>query len=90
MKRFEDMTWKEHKFDYMQFMYGDKLAEYEHCKDDRRVYFNTYNMIIEALKELPDEPSAYVCCAMNHYIDEDLKRLDRIREVFDKRAKEDK
>lgn len=86
MKKFEDMTWKEHKLDYMRFMFGDKLAEYEHCTDDRRVYFNIYNMIIEALNELPDEPCAYVCCAMNHYMDKDIERLKRIREHFDKKA----
>ena len=86
MKRYEDMTWKEHKLNYMQFMYGDKIAEYEHCKDDRRVYFNIYNMIIEALNDLPDEPNNYICVAMNHMIDEDLKTLDRIRLHFDNKA----
>lgn len=86
MKRYEDMTWKEHKLNYMQFMYGDKIAEYEHCKDDRRVYFNIYNMIIEALNDLPDEPNNYICVAMNHNIDEDLKTLDRIRLHFDNKA----
>lgn len=86
MKRYEDMTWKEHKLNYMQFMYGDKITEYEHCKDDRRVYFNIYNMIIEALNDLPDEPNNYICVAMNHQIDEDLKILDRIRLHFDNKA----
>lgn len=86
MKKFEDMTWKEHKLNYMQFMYGDKIAEYEHCKDDRRVYFNIYNMIIEALNDLPDEPNKYICVAMNHKIDEDKKTLDRIRLHFDNKA----
>lgn len=86
MKKFEDMTWKEHKLNYMQFMYGDKIAEYEHCKDDRRVYFNIYNMIIEALNDMPDEPNNYICVAMNHKIDEDLKTLDRIRLHFDNKA----
>ena len=86
MKRYEDMTWKEHKLDYMRFMYGDKIAEYEHCKDDGRVYFNIYNMIIEALNDLPDEPNDYICVAMNHQIDEDKKILDRIRLHFDNKA----
>lgn len=78
-------TWKKLHLDLLKYIYGSprRLAEYEQCNDDRRVYFNMYHNIVEAIESLPDEPHNLVCVAMNDKIDEYRKAMDEIKEHFD-------
>lgn len=80
------MTWKERKLDNITFFYGDLAKKYDNgYGDDRQVFVNLYNMIIEALESLPDEPNNYICCAVNHSISDDRKTMDRISNYFENR-----
>lgn len=79
----DNKTWKQKKLDYIAFIYGRKLSEYEGHNDDRRLYINMYNIITEAINSLPDEPNNYICCAVNHKLDEDFAVMDDIKAYFD-------
>lgn len=86
MKRRSEMTWKERKLDNIKFFYGDLAEKYDNgYGDDRQVFVNLYNMIIEAIESLPDEPNNYICCAVNHSIHDDCKIMDRISNYFENR-----
>lgn len=82
------MTWKESKIDYMRLLYGEQMPKYtkemESAKrrDDRQVYINTYNFIMEMLETLPDEPHLYVKVAINDKMDKDIKMLQEINLHF--------
>ena len=77
-------TWKERKLEHIEYFYGKAYEQFkaEDAHDDRRVYINVYEMIIEAVKSLEDEPNNYVCVAMNDYIKHDLEILRRIGKRF--------
>ena len=75
-------TWKALKLDYLAFIFGDVVKEWEQYNDDRRLYVNTYRMIFEGIESLPEEPNIVVKCAMNHYIDEELEMMKEIRNRF--------
>lgn len=78
------MTWKQDKLDYMEFMFGKYFEEFVQgdYTDDRRVFVNTYKMIVEALQTLEDEPKVFIKCAINHAMDEDINLLKDILERF--------
>lgn len=83
---YEPNTWKNQKLDYMRCLFGAKAEEWgDKYHDDRRVYVNTYNMIIKAIESLDDEPNIYVCVAVNHHINEDTERMKRILKKFEGR-----
>lgn len=75
-------SYRERKIEFMQLIYGKKAEEWKDMHDDRRVYANTYRMILEALESLPEEPNNYVCVAMNRMIGEDRELMDKILEHF--------
>lgn len=91
MKRRSEMTWKEKKLDYMTFIYGDYAKKYDNeYGDDRQLFVNMYNMIIEALGSLEDEPNLFVKCAVDKEINEYLKTMDRIARHFDRYGRKGK
>lgn len=69
-KSFDNMTWKEQKLYYLKWKFNDKYLFWkdQDLHDDRRVYCNCYEMLVEAVNSLPDEPHITVCCAMNEYM----------------------
>ena len=81
-------TWKEGKIEYMRFLYGTKVTQYTkemeraEFKDDRQVYINTYNLIMDMLETLPDEPHLYVKVALNQKMNEDIEMLQKINLHF--------
>lgn len=76
-------TWKREKIDMMKRMYGKRIDAYGACHDDRRVYANTYHMIMEALSELSEDPPVWLKAAVNAKLKEEMKVLDRIARHFD-------
>ena len=70
--------WRERKIKYIEKLYGRWYEQDKDERDDRRVYCNTYNQIIRALKTLPEQPDTYVCVAMNRLISEDIALMERI------------
>lgn len=78
----ERITWKQGKLSYMKLLYGGLIGEFSQHDDDRRLYVNTYNQIIEAVESMPDTPNNYVAVALNAKIRRDLEMLDRIQDRF--------
>lgn len=82
MKTVKGMTWKERKYDYMFTKYQPFLSKCVGFNDDRRVFINTYNMLMEAIASLDDEPNNFVAVAMNTAMQEEYSMLDRIMKRF--------
>ncbi len=76
------MTWKQAKIHDFDIRFGGCVEEFKGFDDDRKVYVNTYNQIIEALNELPEEPVSYIKVAMWRQINRDIEMLDRIQARF--------
>lgn len=78
--------WKSLKLGVLEIQYGKLAKEWNNVfppvSDDRRVYINIYNQLIEAVKSLSDNPNNVVCVAMNRYIAEEKKTLDEIKTIF--------
>lgn len=47
-----------------------------------KFFVNIYEMIIESLQTLDEEPHIFVKCAINHRMDEDINVLKNILERF--------
>lgn len=75
-------TWKQAKLHDIEVRYGGIIEEFKNYNDDRMVYVNTYNQIIEAIKSLPEEPLSYIKMAMFHQINMDKEILNRIYNLF--------
>lgn len=80
-------TWKEAKLTSFIKRNSGLYAEYKKavengCDDDRRVFVNTFDMIVNAIASLPDEPVAYIRVAMWRQINHDQDTLDRIAANF--------
>ena len=71
-------TWKQMKIESMQHNYGHHIEEFKGHKDDRLVYVNTYNSIMEALESLPEEPHSYIRVAMFRQLNKDKEVLNDI------------
>lgn len=76
------MTWKQKKIHNFKNQFGGRIEEFEGFDDDRRVYINIYNRIIEALESLPDEPHSYIRSAITRQINADKDILNSICETF--------
>ena len=74
----KQITWKERQKKTLLEHYAKYVPEFEGHDDDRKIYCNTYKMIIKALEDLPEEPQPFTRCAMNAAINKDLCMLDRI------------
>lgn len=72
------ISWKKRQMTTLLEHYAKYVPEFEDHEDDRKIYCNTYKMITEALKDLPEEPQVFVRCAMNKAINQELCMLDRI------------
>lgn len=77
-------TWRERKEDYIKFMYGKAYRKYAEADphDDRRLYMNMYDQIMEAVQSVPADPVPFVAVAMNNEMEKSFKTMDRIQEHF--------
>lgn len=71
------------KIDYMEIVYGGYIKRFTGYNDDRQLYINIYNMIIESLKSLDAEPTTFIRVAIDRHIAENTKYLDEIIEEFE-------
>jgi len=77
-------SWRKKQIHRLKYLYG-RLAEQWGRKtngDDRDVYCNTYQLILEGLKTLPAEPALYVRVAMVEKMRIDRALMDRIAANF--------
>lgn len=79
-------TWKSLKLEVLKMKYGKTVKTWSgifpQVTDDRMVFINIYNQLMEAVNSLQDDPHVAVCVAMNRYIDEECKVLNSIRKNF--------
>lgn len=78
------MSWKESKLDYIESFYGDAYKQFkaDDAHDDRRVYINTYEMIVKAIGSLRKEPDLYVKVAIDEAIRKDFEMMRDIGQRF--------
>lgn len=78
--------WKSLKLWVWVYDYGYKAVEWNNIfppvKDDRRLFIKIYNQVYEAIESLPDNPPAWICCAITHEMDNEKRVMNRIRERF--------
>lgn len=75
-------SWKTLRTKNLKLRYGKRYDEWKHYSDDRKVFANTYEMLMEAIESLPDEPKPFVCVAMNEAINKECRMLDEIIDEF--------
>ena len=78
-------TYKQKKISYHKFMYEEPTERFNGHNDDRQLYVNIYNYVLEALESIEEEPHNFICCAINHYLDKEYETLDDIKERFNNR-----
>jgi len=83
-KQIDELTWRDMKLYFLE-TYEEDAKRWENECDDRRVFFNIYKQLVEAIKSLPEEPHPAVCVAMNTYIGEKKRILNDIRKHFEGR-----
>lgn len=66
----------------IEALYGGIKKDFEGYKDDRLVFVNTYNKILEAIESLPEEPLPYIKVAMWRQINIDKETLNEIYNRF--------
>ena len=84
-----NLTWKQMRMRMVKDFYGKYVPEFEGHEDDRKIFCNTYRMILDALEELPDEPAIFTKCAINNGIGKEMEMMDRIIYKFCPEVKED-
>lgn len=70
------------KIEFMENIYGGYIKRFTGYNDDRRLYINIYNIIIDSLISLDAEPTTYIKVAINRQIADDTKCLDEILKEF--------
>ena len=77
-------NWKQRHMKQLRYIYGPAAERWqaEGRQDDRRLYANTYRMMLEGLRSLPAEPALYVRTAVDEKLRKDRAMLDRIARRF--------
>lgn len=71
------------KMSILKNLYAKEYREWNgKYKDDRQLYCNLYEMLVEALEVLSDIENNFIWCAFNKEFREELKIMDDIRERF--------
>lgn len=75
------MTSYEVKKKFMKAIYEPNYIEWkDKYHDDRLVYCNTYEMIMEALEAIKNIDNSLVWCGFNKIFNEEIEMLDDINE----------
>lgn len=78
-------TWNERKLDFIRNLYSAYYYEWRYFKytDDRAIFCTIYDMLIDAIASLDDEPVILVKNGMNRVIRENTDIMDRIIANFE-------
>ncbi|MBO7669700.1 MAG: hypothetical protein J6S60_03835 [Oscillospiraceae bacterium] len=75
--------WKKAKRNTIVKYYGDHIDEFMGYDDDREVYVNTYNLLLNVCDSIPDDlPNGYVRAAIVEKMRKDMKMMDEIKARF--------
>ena len=72
------------KRNLLKLSFGDNRKEWEGLTDDRCIFCNIYDMLIESLEEMENVESNFVWCAFNEKFNEEFKTLKKIKQRFSK------
>lgn len=71
------------KIDYFKLFYEDTYKGWhEKHVDDRQLFCNMYEQILEALESVKEIDNAYIKVAINHKLKKDSEILDNIMSRF--------
>lgn len=62
--------------------YFEWVNEWPPVSDDRRVYCQTVQNVYMGILSIPENPPAWIACAVNHEYESEKEMLDRIRGRF--------
>ena len=77
-----EKSWKQFQLDYLEYFYKEKAEAWKNEHNDKKVYSNSYFIMVEAINSLPDEPNNFVIVAMNNKINEYEQQMQEIDERF--------
>ena len=77
-----EKSWKQFQLDYLKYFYEEKAEAWKNERNDKRVYSNSYYIMVEAINSLPEEPNNFVVVAMNTKINEYEQQMNEIEERF--------
>lgn len=73
------------KRSWLRFTYGDYVRQWEGIfNDDRQLFCNMYNQILDAIDDLEFCKNPIMFCAFNDYVKKDYEVMNRIIERFKK------
>lgn len=70
------------KISLLRVKYKKYRAEWENQDDDRRVFCNIYDMLIEACEDMKHVTNNFIWIAFNRRYNEELQTLDEILARF--------
>ena len=71
------------KMNLLKNVYGKKYHEWNgKYKDDRQLYCNLYEMLVEALETMKNIKNNFIWCAFNKEFKEELRIMHDIEERF--------
>lgn len=84
MKKSTVLKKVDQKRSYLELMFKDCYTIWKSCKytDDRQLYCNTYEQLMEMLEDLEKCRTIGMICAYNQASEKDIDRLKRIQENF--------
>ena len=73
-----ETSWKALKIAMMEECFGKYVPVFENYEDDRKVYCNTYRMIMDGLTSLEENPNIFVRVAIDKKIEEETLMKGRV------------
>lgn len=74
---------------YLKHNYEKCRKEYEGFNDDRRVFCNIYDILIEALNVMEKVDNNFIWVAFNNECEKDVETLNRIKDYFDSKKEKE-
>lgn len=77
-------NWKTAKLKSWKLDYEAQANEWRQLgvTDDRRIFINCFDMVVEALESLPTDPVSYICVAVQQHMQSDRAMMDDIIRRF--------
>lgn len=79
-------NWRQDKIHLLRVLYGKTAKRYaaEKAGGDKEIFVCKYNMLMDAIQSLPDEPVTLVRVAMNGVFGDECRAMDAIRDKHEK------
>ena len=79
-----EQTFREVHLNYLDWFFGSDYRRWEaaNLHDMRRIYVNMFDMIHDALMELPEEPTPWTAVAISEAMQKDYEEMRDIQRKF--------